>query len=1609
MIEKNVVNILDLGTSNEKIDVYQKDNLVCIFMFLKTLTENNNFSSRFFISIKLISFIQFICISIITKTKNNKDYVLYFFQYLSGIFLFQQEIKENKLYIISLIIIISIIFILIFFFISIYILIKRQSINNYNLLIKFPNILIQIIVNYLIGPSISVCLLSMKFLESNIDSSRANIVIFIISILSLIFYILLTTIFYMFYVEIGYIGQTSKVKYQIKSKYDIIFNLSKILSFIFHYIVNSYYPGNKILQIIYVIFLLLAFIILIFYAYKYCFYYDKRMHILTNICILMIFWFIICFSLKLIFNLNSITLLIAIGWILLLFTIKIEITYKYENTILTSHIFEFKNIKQLEMFIIYLVELVTKNKNDKNTKIIIKGYFMHFKQYISSFPEMNEIFNKFEKIHYLNKSYNSNIFTANIIIYILYNYYLEKNTFDNFSLNVNFCYFLINKFQNPTLAAYYCAKIKCVSFMELYYKFILSENINDYLINRTDKNISKKSIKHIQFSKVILYNLYHSLLKIKIYDISYYQTEYFDYFKNFTVSTKNTINFLNLGNDILKLRKKIKQIWDNVIKLNPFCEEIYNDYMLYLETLIQDETLLKSESKIFTANKNLYIDSKNDFLYKIFDNLISSVLLINGESDNEGKKILYVSPNFFDIYSLNIKDISTLKINDLIPNPINIFHDHLMEEVLYYSNLNKIKKQLNVFIKTKYNAIISTKMFINQLPNLSRGLIYIVHLEKSFDNDFTILLNKDFIITAFSEKVNNKKSLKTINKENFGLNYSVIGSHIIAIIPEIIFLMQNNERNEVSLLNESNSNQKAKLYPINNNNNSAQKLLVKINEFIKLMNKNDGIDLNKVLDKYIDLISNIKEECSRDPFKIIYSINKKTFLDDKYWYYILKISENITEKEIIDKSIREINSIEDIKCSYIDKELQENKIQKQIKFRVKLSEKHSETKMDNESNEKENNLITKNNINEEKVILDKKYVTKTCDFTKLKNIILSNKIYTKYKLIMILLSFMAFVINLFFIIYNTIRQRSNMVIYNKYLQENAYYNQTKIAIGHVYITLTNLQLFKFDFYSSNYSSINITVYSKILNNLKKSMENLYLLKKEDINFSEPHQAKIKTNLNTSLINCYRPKEDRIISLTFSQLLKLLHTNCLNFLYNVNTYLLNNTDNKFEYILQNLVSRCEVYIFSNIWGFDDEEIITELNNKFYLFPFPTIVATAFTFISFIVYIYCIYMMNSTELNITNKLIYLNSPSYEEYIKTLKDLQNRYRIEDNDEDEQSGKNDDEEDDFDFFQEKRKSSGDDNKKKNKKKKMSKEVKEKRMQLLEQRNKKIKILAKKIYTKNIFILIEIILAFIISFTYFMMIPSFDKKSTYKVIDFNKILESIDKVYIESFIEYIKLKKECMQFISHNISMNLQKNNEFFPAKFDTSIMQLLNYKDDTKINKIESKLFNLYNSNACNILFTIFEEINQCEKFWNGVISRGLQQTLLEKENKIYLLLNMLHELNNRIITIKEFTDNYLYEYDDFIGDYLYEAFIKSMNLFNELRNIKIGRFKTSFNYILYCYIFVCIFAFILLFYLDIAINEFYENFIKFVVIIPSDILIEDEKIHEEIKKIEKDIIYF
>ena len=852
-----------------------------------------------------------------------------------------------------------------------------------------------------------------------------------------------------------------------------------MIIFIFYFI-NKINTNNYIIILVYIGVIFVICLFTSIYVAKYVYYHNNKIDSLIKIGWLFCSWFSFCIFLKMMLRINFISGSVVIGWIIIILLLSKAKKMKEISLLTESDILEFKDIKSIEIHNNILLNELPKKKNF-STKLILYGTIKNFEEYLDNIPEINYHYHKLLNDKYLNNKFDKEIDLPILsIIYILYTIQLEKSSFKEY-IALYMSYFLINHFNNPTYAIFLASRIKA-SGLGLYYKFLLIEDIKEFL-NIKLTNPNKESIKHVQIGSIILYYLYIDLLKVKIYDGITNQIDYFDILKNNITSSKTCSNFMKTGKNILKIRKEVLTIWDKIIELNPFSDESYKDYMLYLDTILQDDILVTEESKKYSLLKGNKTEERFNTYHSMFLLDMSSILLIDGNLSIG--KILYSSPNFSTIFTYNLKELLNLTIDDLLPNGIQSFHKELMDEAIKYSNINyRFKKQINSLLKNKNEGLFNIKLFVKAVPNIKYGLIFFSYLQKNTRANFEIILDKDLKINGFTEMSNGGSPFTY--EIGYNLSYTLYGYHIGLIIPDILpFLEYKNE--EFNIIKKD-LELKGYLYQVNKKEEIKEKV---DNILTKIKNNNNNAQLQfeeflqKINEEFNELISELNKQKIK-PYSIFYKIKELSFLENKYKYYRIIISDDIitgNEKGmIVNKEIEESKIIKNsIYKSGISKGSNENnkKIKKDIKKAIKIegqfiNNNNNEKKELNEQNNKMNDDIEPNKDSDysetkEKEKLNKKtnkninpsslnsqLYKSDSDFNKIKLCIINKKEGIIIKIMKILCVFFL-ITNIFFILLDGEGINNNFTDISIYFEFNQVFIMAKISIGVIYIISLNIK------------------------------------------------------------------------------------------------------------------------------------------------------------------------------------------------------------------------------------------------------------------------------------------------------------------------------------------------------------------------------------------------------------------------------------------------------------------------------------------------------------------------------------------------------------------------
>ncbi len=882
MIESNIVKWVELGDSMQYIDVYGKTKWMKFFNLIKVLIGFKKFSIFFYMVLKSFYFLQIIMLNL-TSYADENDTAIKILKYISTVIFVQDIITDNSTYKIAVIINISltVISILCFVYLIISVKLEKFFMKIPISLFNFINILL---LNYFIGPIVQISILSTKcpngmhfFLQTLCYSDLTHIFYTIISIINIIYWVSLSIVLSIYFNEIGSINET-KVLARVNTNYEIYTNISKISMFIFAYLIKHLNTNQAIenqdttYRLILQIYMMINCISFGVYVYKSVLFYDTRINATILYGWIFVSWFSVVIFLKNILKINDTSIFHLVGWLIISAIVYYMKELKEEYLITDFNIFEAKSLKDIELFNLKLFNLM--NMRSIKNKTLLIGIIKKFEELVKTNEEMKEKYFKLYSNEHLKKKFNSStalsIFS---IVYIIYDYHLEKSRLKN-DILLTLCYFLMNKLKNVTYAVYLCSKIKAVSHKQMYLKYLLMEEIKVYMINKLSKSNNKESIKHIQLGSAILYDIYINLFKEKILDSATLQIDYFDLLRNNLTTPNNTENFLKYSEDILNLRKEILKLWEKIIELNPFNEESYRDYTLYLKDILQDDILLRNESKKYNNIKTSKISERNNMYNSLF-NPNSSIILVDGYFTFG--KILYISPNFSSLFNFNGKEVLNMSIDDLCPTVIRDFHKEIIENAVKYSNLGSIfNKQKEFLLKGKTGNLHNIKVFIKCIPNLSYGLIYMVNIFKVMDNSYIIVLDKDFKISAFTDIFS--QGISYMNNSGYSLDRNIINSYLAIIIPDILLQLEYREDYGFYLAKDD-YDLKGVLYNVAPNrllNEKVDKVLEQIKLNGKLNFDHEGYqDSTQEYDELIKEISNK----SVSKHSIFYKVITRTFMN----------------------------------------------------------------------------------------------------------------------------------------------------------------------------------------------------------------------------------------------------------------------------------------------------------------------------------------------------------------------------------------------------------------------------------------------------------------------------------------------------------------------------------------------------------------------------------------------------------------------------------------------------------------------------------------------------------------------------------------------------------
>ena len=201
---------------------------------------------------------------------------------------------------------------------------------------------------------------------------------------------------------------------------------------------------------------------------------------------------------------------------------------------------------------------------------------------------------------------------------------------------------------------------------------------------------------------------------------------------------------------------------------------------------------------------------------------------------------------------------------------------------------------------------------------------------------------------------------------------------------------------------------------------------------------------------------------------------------------------------------------------------------------------------------------------------------------------------------------------------------------------------------------------------------------------------------------------------------------------------------------------------------------------------------------------------------------------------------------------------------------------------------------------------------------------------------------------------------------------------------------------------MNLPKITDIKTQNLGNSIL-LISSKSGFSSNTM-TELIDFVKGDTCKIISNE-KDIEQCKEYYDGLMTQGLEQTIIKSGDEIREIIEELNSINTGAKTFKEIAMSstfIIYEY--FIEYYYQKSYRYIGEIFWDLRKEKI---KSIFyilrtNLIIYIILSVCLF--ISFIYFVISMKNMFYSFLNFICIVPSKYLYEDHNFYQEIIKLEE-----
>ena len=165
-------------------------------------------------------------------------------------------------------------------------------------------------------------------------------------------------------------------------------------------------------------------------------------------------------------------------------------------------------------------------------------------------------------------------------------------------------------------------------------------------------------------------------------------------------------------------------------------------------------------------------------------------------------------------------------------------------------------------------------------------------------------------------------------------------------------------------------------------------------------------------------------------------------------------------------------------------------------------------------------------------------------------------------------------------------------------------------------------------------------------------------------------------------------------------------------------------------------------------------------------------------------------------------------------------------------------------------------------------------------------------------------------------------------------------------------------------------------------------------------------FSGNACPVLSHSASGLYMCSMLLDGVLKKGMEQTLTKMGSTTGTIIEELNTINNGGKEFNEIINSSSFSlYESFIDFYYQRAYLVLYEIFVDLRSEKLNSIKKLLKILLIGYIILLNILVLLFIYFIYYTNKIFNSFLNFIWILPVKYISEDENFLKEVIKFGND----